>query len=155
MRCVQPTPFFAIPFGFAKLEPAQPLNDELADLFRRRAAEGTRYANPRPLTQRNGQVFESEFQMFKWPEPCVRRLKEFCWQHLMQFIGQLNAYDNATLSSLGVTPGTYEWTWGVGQNQNFTLIAVPEPRVGLLLGVGFLLVVGVRLRQLRPGSGAA
>jgi len=64
-------------------------------------------------------------------------------------------YDNATLSSLGVTPGTYEWTWGVGQNQNFTLIAVPEPRVGLLLGVGFLLVVGVRLRQLRPGSGAA
>jgi hypothetical protein len=64
-------------------------------------------------------------------------------------------YDNATLSSLGVTPGTYEWTWGVGQNQNFTLIAVPEPRVGLLLGAGFLLLVGVRLRQLRPGSGAA
>ena len=85
MRCVQPTPFFAIPFGFAKLEPAQPLNDELADLFRQRAAEGTRYANPRPLTQRNGQVFESEFQLFKWPDPCIRQLKEFCWQHLMQF----------------------------------------------------------------------
>jgi hypothetical protein len=64
-------------------------------------------------------------------------------------------YDNATFSSLGVTPGTYEWTWGTGQNQNLTLIAVPEPRVGPLLGAGLLLLVGIRLRQLRPDSGAA
>jgi uncharacterized protein (TIGR02466 family) len=97
---VQPTPFFAIPFGFAKLEPAQVLNDQLTELFRTRAAEGARHANPRPLTQRNGQVFESEFQVFKWPEPCIRQLKEFCWQHLMQFIGMLNAYDTTTLSRM-------------------------------------------------------
>ncbi len=64
-------------------------------------------------------------------------------------------YDNATFSSLGVTPGTYEWTWGIGQNQNFTLIAVPEPRAGLLLGFGLLLLVGMRLRKFRAGSGAA
>ena len=32
-------------------------------------------------------------------------------------------FDNATFASLGVTPGTYEWTWGTGlRNQNFTLI---------------------------------
>ena len=32
-------------------------------------------------------------------------------------------FNNATFSSLGVTPGTYEWTWGTGlPNQNFTLI---------------------------------
>ena len=66
-----------------------------------------------------------------------------------------STYDNQTLASLGVTPGTYEWTWGTGQNQNFTLIAVPEPRVGPLLGAGLLLLVGIRLRQLRPGSGVA
>jgi protein with PEP-CTERM/exosortase system signal len=30
-------------------------------------------------------------------------------------------YDNATFSSLSVTPGTYEWIWGTGANQNFTL----------------------------------
>jgi hypothetical protein len=60
-----------------------------------------------------------------------------------------------TFGNIGITPGTYVWTWGMGQNQNFTLIAVPEPRVGLLLGVGFLLLVVVRLRQLRPGSGAS
>jgi len=32
-------------------------------------------------------------------------------------------FNNATFASLGVTPGTYVWTWGTGlENQNFTLI---------------------------------
>ena len=48
-------------------------------------------------------------------------------------------YDNATFSSLGLVPGTYEWTWGTGANQNFILrigtAAVPESgsTFGLLL----------------------
>ncbi len=41
-------------------------------------------------------------------------------------------FNNATFASLGVTPGTYVWTWGTGlENQNFTLVipgsaAVPD-----------------------------
>ena len=32
-------------------------------------------------------------------------------------------FDNATFASLGVTPGTYVWSWGTGlPHQNFTLI---------------------------------
>ena len=32
-------------------------------------------------------------------------------------------FNNATFASLGVTPGTYVWTWGTGlPNQNFTLM---------------------------------
>jgi hypothetical protein len=30
-------------------------------------------------------------------------------------------YSDATLATLGVTPGTYVWTWGPGPNQNFML----------------------------------
>lgn len=30
-------------------------------------------------------------------------------------------YNNSTFASLGVTPGTYTWTWGSGVNQSFTL----------------------------------
>jgi hypothetical protein len=65
------------------------------------------------------------------------------------------AWDNQNFNNLGVTPGTYEWSWGMGPDQNFTLIAVPEPRVGLLLVVGVLLLVGVRFRQFRPSRSAA
>jgi hypothetical protein len=32
-------------------------------------------------------------------------------------------FNSATFASLGLTPGTYEWTWGTGlMNQNFTLV---------------------------------
>jgi hypothetical protein len=31
-------------------------------------------------------------------------------------------FNNATLATLGVTPGTYVWIWGTGANQNFTLV---------------------------------
>jgi len=96
----QVVPFFAVPFGFAQLENSESLNRQLRDLFLRRAAEGARYANPRPLTQRNPQVFESEFQVFRWPEPSVQQLKEFCWSHLMKMIGELNGYDSATLGRM-------------------------------------------------------
>jgi uncharacterized protein (TIGR02466 family) len=97
---IEVTPFFAVPFGFAKLENCTALNAELRQLFLRRAAEGSRYANPRPLTQRNREVFESEFQIFRWPEPCVQQLKEFCWSHMLQMIGMLNGYDRATIERL-------------------------------------------------------
>jgi hypothetical protein len=30
-------------------------------------------------------------------------------------------YTGKTFATLGVTPGTYVWTWGIGRNQNFTL----------------------------------
>ena len=34
-------------------------------------------------------------------------------------------YSGKTLATLGVTPGTYVWTWGAGANQNFTLQILP------------------------------
>ena len=62
------------------------------------------------------------------------------------------AYYNATFSSLGVTPGTYVWTWGTGPDQNFTLQIGPAtvPDSGSTLGL--LLVASAILfgaRQLR------
>ena len=41
-------------------------------------------------------------------------------------------FNNATFASLGLTPGTYIWSWGTGlPNQNFTLkirsLGVPPP----------------------------
>jgi hypothetical protein len=59
-------------------------------------------------------------------------------------------FNNETLASLGVTPGTYEWTWGTGlPNQNFTLIigaaGVPDGGSTVsLLGFGLLGLAALR-----------
>jgi hypothetical protein len=61
-------------------------------------------------------------------------------------------YDNATFASLGVTPGTYKWTWGTGlPNQNFTLIigraGVPDGGSTVsLLGCALLGLAALRRR---------
>jgi PEP-CTERM motif len=58
----------------------------------------------------------------------------------MQSCSGVDTYLSQTLSSLGPTPGTYEWTWGSGANQNFTLVvgsAVPEPSTWAMLLLGF------------------
>jgi hypothetical protein len=61
-------------------------------------------------------------------------------------------FNDATLTSLGVTPGTYVWTWGDGANQNFTLqigsVGVPGVPDGgstvSLLGCALLGLAGLR-----------
>jgi len=56
-------------------------------------------------------------------------------------------YLSQTFKSLGVTPGTFETTWGSGANQNFTLVigtaAIPEPSTWAMVltdfaGLGFM-----------------
>ena len=52
-------------------------------------------------------------------------------------LSDTSTYADKTLSTLGVTLGTYEWAWGTGADQNFTLVIgvpVPEPASSLLLG---------------------
>jgi hypothetical protein len=58
-------------------------------------------------------------------------------------------FNNATFASLGVTPGTYEWTWGTGlANQNFTLQIGAVPDGGSTVSLlGFALVGLAALRR--------
>jgi hypothetical protein len=63
-------------------------------------------------------------------------------------------FNNATFASLGVTPGTYVWTWGTGlENQNFTLViggaGVPDGGSTVSLLGCALLGLGALRRKLR------
>ena len=70
-------------------------------------------------------------------------------------------FANTTLSNLGVTPGTYTWTWGTGADADFAELqigpaAVPEPSTLVLLGTaGVPLGVGAAYRlKKRARAGA-
>jgi PEP-CTERM motif len=58
-------------------------------------------------------------------------------------LSDTSTYANRTFAGLGVTPGVYEWTWGAGADQNFTLHievgarAVPEPSTWAMMLIGF------------------
>ena len=66
---------FAVPFGEAMLTPCEPLNTELEKLFL--AREDDAHRNPTPSHIPQQEVFESRFNLFRWPEPCVRELRQF------------------------------------------------------------------------------
>jgi hypothetical protein len=64
-----------------------------------------------------------------------------------------STFNNQTFATLGVTPGTYVWSWGQGANQRFTLIiggaGVPDGGSTVSL-LGFALLGLAALRRKLP-----
>lgn len=55
------------------------------------------------------------------------------------FLSSSSTYAGHTFESLGMTPGSYTWTWGSGASaDSFTLNAIPEPN-----GTAILVVTGI------------
>ncbi len=67
--------FFAVPFGEVHLSPCEQLNRELEALFLSR--ENDEHRNPTPSHVPQSETFESRFNLFRWPEPCVQQLRAF------------------------------------------------------------------------------
>ncbi len=68
-------PVFAVPFGEARLDSCERLNRELETLFLQR--ENDEHRNPTPSHIPQKETFESRFNLFLWPEPCVQELRRF------------------------------------------------------------------------------
>lgn len=81
---------FAVPFGESYHPGPAPLNAELLQLTRQLEALGAGYRNPQPVVHQPEGLFESEFDFFARPEPCVQRLRGWVWGELAEFIRNIN-----------------------------------------------------------------
>jgi uncharacterized protein (TIGR02466 family) len=98
----QIAPAFSVPFVLCQHPDPESLNDRLRQLFLDREAAGERYANPQPLVQRNQALFESNFELFDWPDKPVSELRDYCWAQLYRAIRELNGYDLEQLRKLHI-----------------------------------------------------
>lgn len=111
-------PIFAVPLAQAMLPDADVLNAQIKPLLLAREAEGARYANPHPSLRQQTGVFESDFNLFSWPETCIQQLRQFAWTNLGRTIQELNGYSEAEVRQLKI----YSHTWfHVTRNGGFTI----------------------------------
>lgn len=103
----QIVPAFAVPVAEALMPQCDAVNRDLCELFLAREAEGQRWRNPQPTMQINPALFESDFDLFKWPQACVQTLRDYCWAMLSQTIAQLNGYGVEEMKRLQI----FDHTW--------------------------------------------
>jgi hypothetical protein len=119
MSSFEVKPMFAVPFGQDRLADADGLNTELKHLMLAREAEGRRYANPNPSLQQQQGVFESNFDLFSWPDPCVQRLRRFCLEALGRTVASVNGYDAPTMAKIRIF--SHSW-FHVTRHGGFTIL---------------------------------
>jgi hypothetical protein len=94
-------PSFATPIVDSRHPEADELNPQLAELFLNCERDPEyRKKIKTPTLQIN--IFESEFDLFGWQEPCVRKLRDFCIDALYITIARLNGFSVEHLNKLEI-----------------------------------------------------
>ncbi len=91
-------PAFAVPIVQSRLDPCERLNRELEQLFL--ARETDEYRNPTPSHVAQPELFESRFNLFRWPEPCVQQLRQFMLDTVARSVLALTTLTPADLGRL-------------------------------------------------------
>jgi uncharacterized protein (TIGR02466 family) len=91
-------PVFAVPLGAARLNPCERLNRDLEALFL--AREDDEHRNPMPSHIPQAETFESRFNLFRWPEPCVQELRKFVLDTVVTTVLQATSLLPADLARL-------------------------------------------------------
>jgi hypothetical protein len=99
------SPGFAVPFAEARLEPCERLNRELEALFLARETE--EYRNPTLSHIAQAEMFESRFNLFRWPESCVQELRSFMLDSVARTVLETSTLTPAELARLKI----HNHTW--------------------------------------------
>jgi len=89
---------FAVPFGDARLAGCERLNRQLEALFLAHETEENR--NPTPSHIPQAETFESRFNLFRWPDVCVRELRTFVLDSVAQTVIQASNVQPEELARL-------------------------------------------------------
>lgn len=95
--------WFATPIAQAKLPGGDDLNRQLEQLFLDREAQGDKYRTPVHIPTQIGDVFESTFDLFGWPDPPVQQLARECHRVLYHLVGSLNGYTEKEMATFDFT----------------------------------------------------
>jgi uncharacterized protein (TIGR02466 family) len=98
-------PAFAVPIVESRLARCERLNRELEALFLARETE--EYRNPTPSHIPQREVFESRFNLFRWPEGCVQELRRFVLDTVGRTVLALTTLTPADLSGLSFQNHTW------------------------------------------------
>jgi uncharacterized protein (TIGR02466 family) len=91
-------PLFAAPLATTDLPGAERLNVELEALLLARENEEHRNPHPTHIPQR--EVFESDFDLFRWPEPCVQTLRRFVLESVGRVVAELSGFTAQDMARL-------------------------------------------------------
>lgn len=92
--------FFAVPIGRVTFPDHEPLCEELSRLFLEKAGQGDRFRHQKHIDTMHGELFESRFDLFRWPDEPIRVLAGLCHQAVAQHVQQTNSYDEAEMEML-------------------------------------------------------
>jgi hypothetical protein len=98
-------PGFAVPFAEGRLDPCERLNRELEALFL--ARETADYRNPTPSHIPQAEMFESRFNLFRWPEGCVQELRSFMLDSVARTVLEASTLSQTELARLQI----HNHTW--------------------------------------------
>lgn len=99
------SPAFAVPILQTHLEGCERLNRELEALFLER--ESAEYRNPTPSHVPQAETFESRFNLFRWPEPCIQELRQFMLDAVARAVLQTSTVMPEELSRLKFSNHTW------------------------------------------------
>jgi uncharacterized protein (TIGR02466 family) len=92
--------FFSVPIAHVVMADHEALCDELESLFLEKERDGDTYRHQKYIDTMHGPLFESRFDLFRWPDAPVRTLAGWCHGHLASLVQDLNQYDDAEMSLL-------------------------------------------------------
>ena len=94
------TDLFTTPLVEAQMPDHEPLCEALTDLFLDKEEQGDQFKYHRRRATQFGPLFESKFDLFRWEDPPVKQVAQFCHAHLGELIQKITTYTPEELGKL-------------------------------------------------------